>query len=77
MSSEYAAPLFCPGITAYKAIKAAEPDKNKKIAVFGIGGVGHMAIQFAKIENCEVIAISRKERRDYLCSIWRLEGLGN
>tara|TARA_Y100000590_G_scaffold328547_1_gene373091 strand:+ start:298 stop:1335 length:1038 start_codon:yes stop_codon:yes gene_type:complete len=62
MSSEYAAPLFCPGITAYKAIKAAEPDKNKKIAVFGIGGVGHMAIQFAKIENCEVIAISRKEK---------------
>jgi len=62
MSSEYAAPLFCPGITAYKAIKAVEPDKNKKIAVFGIGGVGHMAIQFAKIENCEVIAISRKEK---------------
>nr|AIF03864.1 alcohol dehydrogenase (adhP) [uncultured marine thaumarchaeote KM3_16_C10] len=30
MSSEYAAPLFCPGITAYKAVKAAEPQKNKK-----------------------------------------------
>ena len=31
MSSEYAAPLFCPGITAYKAIKAAEPKKIKKL----------------------------------------------
>ena len=61
MSSEYAAPLFCPGITAYKAVKAAEPQKNKKIAIFGIGGVGHMAIQFAKVEGCDVVAISRKK----------------
>ena len=62
MKPEYAAPLFCAGITAYKAVKAAEPEKNKKIAIFGIGGVGHMAIQFAKIEGCEVSAISRKEK---------------
>ena len=62
MKSEYAAPLFCAGITAYKAIKAAEPKKNKKIAVFGVGGVGHMAIQFAKIEGCEVSGVSRKEK---------------
>jgi len=62
MKSEYAAPLFCAGITAYKAVKAAEPEKNKKIAVFGIGGVGHMAIQFAKIEGCEVSGVSRKEK---------------
>ena len=33
MKPEYAAPLFCSGITAYKAVKAAEPQKNKKIAV--------------------------------------------
>ena len=62
MSSEYAAPLFCPGITAYKAIKAAEPQENKKIAIYGIGGVGHMAIQFAKVEGCEVTGISRKQK---------------
>jgi len=62
MKPEYAAPLFCAGITAYKAVKAAEPEKNKKIAIFGIGGVGHMAIQFAKIEGCEVSGVSRKEK---------------
>ena len=62
MRSEYAAPLFCAGITAYKAVKAAGPEKNKKIAIFGIGGVGHMAIQFAKIEGCDVSGISRKEK---------------
>jgi len=62
MKPEYAAPLFCAGITAYKAVKAAEPEKNKKIAIFGIGGVGHMAIQLAKIEGCEVSGVSRKEK---------------
>ena len=61
MRPEYAAPLFCAGITAYKAVKAAEPETNKKIAIFGVGGVGHMAIQFAKIAGCEVTGISRKE----------------
>ena len=62
MKSEYAAPLFCAGITAYKAVKAAEPEKNKKIAIFGIGGVGHMAIQFSKVAGCEVTGVSRNEK---------------
>ena len=62
MKPEYAAPLFCAGITAYKAVKAAEPERNKKIAIFGIGGVGHMAIQFSKVEGCEVTGVSRKEK---------------
>ncbi|MGB0856037.1 MAG: alcohol dehydrogenase catalytic domain-containing protein [Nitrosopumilus sp.] len=61
MKSEYAAPLFCAGITGYKAVKALEPKYHKKIGIFGIGGVGHMAIQFAKVENCDVIAISRNQ----------------
>jgi len=62
MKPEYAAPLFCAGITAYKAVKAAEPKLHKKIGIFGIGGVGHMAVQFAKVENCDVIAFSRSEK---------------
>lgn len=62
MKPEYAAPLFCAGITAYKAVKAAEPYKGKKIGIFGIGGVGHMAIQFAKVDQCNVTAISRAQK---------------
>lgn len=61
MKPEYAAPLFCAGITAYKAVKAVEPKLHKKIGIFGIGGVGHMAVQFAKLENCNVIAFSRTQ----------------
>jgi propanol-preferring alcohol dehydrogenase len=62
MRPEYAAPLFCAGITAYKAVKASEPSRNKKIGIFGIGGVGHMAVQFAILEGAEVIAISRNKK---------------
>ncbi|MCA9812016.1 MAG: alcohol dehydrogenase catalytic domain-containing protein [Nitrosarchaeum sp.] len=62
MKPDYAAPLFCAGITAYKAIKASEPQKNKKIGVFGIGGVGHMAVQFARIAGASVIAFSRSHK---------------
>ena len=61
MKAEYAAPLFCAGITAYKAVKAAEPKPDKKIGIFGIGGVGHMAIQFARVEQCNTIAFSRSD----------------
>ena len=59
MKPEYAAPLFCAGITAYKAVKAAEPLTHKKMGVFGIGGVGHMAVQFAREQGCSVVAFSR------------------
>ena len=62
MRPEYAAPLFCAGVTAYKAVKASEPSKNKKIGIFGIGGVGHMAVQFAILEGADVIAISRNKK---------------
>jgi len=62
MSPEYAAPLFCAGITAYKAVLAAEPRPGLCIGIFGIGGVGHMAVQFAALQKCHVVAVSRNKR---------------
>ena len=60
--SVHAAPLFCPGITAYKAVKASEPAAGKTIGVFGVGGVGHLAIQIAKIYGARVVATSRTRK---------------
>jgi alcohol dehydrogenase, propanol-preferring len=62
LDSEHAAPLFCPGITAYKAVKASEPYARKTVGIFGIGGVGHLAIQIAKIYDARVIAVSRAKK---------------
>lgn len=58
---EYAAPLFCPGITAYKAVKASEARRGKTVGIFGVGGVGHIAVQLAKLNGARVVAISRSK----------------
>lgn len=57
--SAEAAPLFCPGVTAYGAVQQAQLDAGSKVAVFGIGGVGHMVVQMAALCGSEVIAVSR------------------
>lgn len=62
LDSEHAAPLFCPGITAYKAVKAGEPAAGRRIGIFGIGGVGHLAIQLAKMKGARVVAVSRAKK---------------
>jgi propanol-preferring alcohol dehydrogenase len=62
MPSETAAPLFCPGITAYKAVKAAGPVRGKSMGIFGVGGVGHLAIQIAKLHGARVVAVSRGKK---------------
>jgi alcohol dehydrogenase, propanol-preferring len=62
LDSEHAAPLFCPGITAYKAVKVSEPAVGKTIGIFGIGGVGHLAIQIAKMYGARVVASSRGKK---------------
>lgn len=54
-----AAPLFCPGITAYGAISKLNLSAGDRVAVFGLGGVGHMAVQFAIAAGAEVTAVAR------------------
>jgi propanol-preferring alcohol dehydrogenase len=52
-----AAPLTCAGVTTYKAVKVAGTRSSDLVAVFGVGGLGHMAIQYAAIAGGRVIAV--------------------
>lgn len=53
-----AAPLFCGGFAAISAYRAARPQTGERVAVIGIGGLGHLAIQVAKALGHEVVAIT-------------------
>jgi propanol-preferring alcohol dehydrogenase len=57
VSSFDAAPLTCAGVTTYKAVKVAGVTPTERVAVFGIGGLGHLAVQYARIAGATVIAV--------------------
>jgi alcohol dehydrogenase, propanol-preferring len=52
-----AAPLTCAGVTTYKAVKVAGTRSADLVAVFGVGGLGHLALQYAAIAGGRVIAV--------------------
>ena len=52
-----AAPLSCAGLTAYKSVKVAHVQPGETVAVFGIGGLGHLAVQYARLVGATVIAV--------------------
>lgn len=52
-----AAPLTCAGVTTYKAVKVSEARSSDLVAVFGVGGLGHLAVQYAKITGATVAAV--------------------
>ncbi|GGN31485.1 propanol-preferring alcohol dehydrogenase [Actinoplanes campanulatus] len=52
-----AAPLTCAGVTTYKAIKMARVRPAERVAIFGIGGLGHLALQYARIVGGIVIGV--------------------
>jgi propanol-preferring alcohol dehydrogenase len=52
-----AAPLTCAGVTTYKAVMVSGARPSDLVAVFGIGGLGHLAVQYAHIAGATVIAV--------------------
>jgi propanol-preferring alcohol dehydrogenase len=52
-----ASPLTCAGVTTYKAVKVAGTRSSDLVAVFGIGGLGHLAVQYPAIAGGRVIAV--------------------
>jgi propanol-preferring alcohol dehydrogenase len=59
LSEVDAAPLFCPGITAYGSLSKARLAPGRTVAVFGVGGVGHLVLQMAGLYGAEVFAVTR------------------
>jgi len=52
-----AAPLTCAGVTTYKAVKVSGARSSNLVAIFGVGGLGHLALQYALIAGAQVVAV--------------------
>ena len=63
ISPAEASPLTCAGVTTYKAVKVAGTRSSDLVAVFGIGGLGHLAVQYAAIAGGRVIAVDLSDEK--------------
>jgi propanol-preferring alcohol dehydrogenase len=63
LSSEQAAPLLCAGVTVHRALKQAKMCAGQRLAVFGVGGLGHIAVQIGRAAGAEVTAIDVSEEK--------------
>jgi alcohol dehydrogenase len=64
VSYEQAAPIFCAGYTVWSGLRWANPKPHERVAVLGIGGLGHLAVQYAKAAGFETIAISHSPDKE-------------
>jgi len=62
LSPEEAAPLMCAGITTFNALRHSGARPGDLVAIQGIGGLGHLGIQFASKSGLATVAISRGEK---------------
>ena len=58
-----AAPLTCAGVTTYAAVKNAHVVPGERVAVFGVGGLGHLAVQYARLVGAQVVAVDITEEK--------------
>lgn len=63
LSSEQAAPLLCAGVTVHRALKRAKVRAGQRMAVFGVGGLGHLAVQIGRAVGAEVTAIDVSDEK--------------
>jgi propanol-preferring alcohol dehydrogenase len=63
LSSAEAAPLFCAGVTVFRALKQAQIARGQRLAVFGIGGLGHVAVQIGRELGADVIAVDISDEK--------------
>jgi alcohol dehydrogenase/propanol-preferring alcohol dehydrogenase len=60
------APLLCAGVTTFEGLRQSPAQPGDRVAVLGIGGLGHLGVQFAAKMGCEVIAIARGTQKESL-----------
>ena len=58
-----AAPVLCAGVTVYKGLKETDVRPGQTVAITGIGGLGHLAVQYAKAMGLHVIAVDVAEEK--------------
>lgn len=63
LPSEQAAPLLCAGVTVHRALKQSKIRAGQRLAVFGVGGLGHIAIQIGRAAGAEVTAIDISDEK--------------
>lgn len=63
ISSIAVAPLFCAGVTVYRALNQAKIQPSQRLAVFGVGGLGHLAVQIGATFGAEVIAVDVSDEK--------------
>ena len=63
LAADEAAPLFCAGVTVYRALKHARICSGQRLAILGIGGLGHVAVQIGKELGAEIIAIDVSDEK--------------
>lgn len=63
ISSIDVAPLFCAGVTVYRALSHARIQPSQRLAVFGVGGLGHLAVQIGATFGAEVIAVDVSDEK--------------
>ncbi|MDK4743053.1 alcohol dehydrogenase [Rhizobium sp. CNPSo 3464] len=61
LSSEEAAPILCAGLATFNALKKSGAEAGDTVAILGIGGLGHMALQYARRMGFRVVAVGRGE----------------
>lgn len=58
-----AAPILCAGVTTYKGLKETDTKPGDWMVISGIGGLGHLAVQYAKAMGLHVVALARSEEK--------------
>ena len=66
LSAAAAAPLLCAGLTTFSALRNSPARAGDLVAVFGVGGLGHLGVQYARRMGFEVVAINRGDDRSEL-----------